>query len=621
LRTPLGAIIGVLSAFEDTPLTKDQKEMVHIMTRASDVVLSVVNNILDAAKLEAQKITLLNRTFDLLQVVEETLYILGEKAGNKQIELVLRYDHKTLPKYVKSDPDRLQQVLINLLSNSVKFTETGEVVLRISMASSNKSAIEENIVEKDTLFVEIIDTGIGIDSKFIKHIWESFAQADSSMTRRHDGTGLGLSICRHLVTINGGELGVTSELRKGSRFWFTWNVELLQTQPNANIQPSLSLSSTLRSERILVIDPVNTTRNTLVEFIEDHVKRVDAFDTAEKGVASAEMWKEQRNEVYDLVFFNIVEGNVEDVIKATKELKRISGEYRLCIVLMVFWSVRGRTLGREIMNEVGGQITTIYKPIMQNRVLECLYNNKSMTNEVYDFNVVKSLTDLKVEKYYHHNRPSAHINRSKDLSLKSNENTDKLKGIGEINNGESNQERTETLKRPTLKRMSSGADEISSEDDHTSKSRTRPTSKSKCVLCVEDNPINLKVIQHQLTKLGYRSLSATNGQEAVNLINNFVNHSNEGDPSSSSPNLPSDCREKISLVLMDCAMPVMSGYEASKAIREMESPISQVPIIALTASAIEGSKEKCLESGMNDFMTKPLKMSQLKEMLNKWLCD
>ncbi|CAG8767101.1 4459_t:CDS:2, partial [Acaulospora morrowiae] len=218
LRTPLGAIIGVLSAFEGTPLTKDQKEMVQIMMRASDIVLAVVNDILDAAKLEAQKLTLVNRTFDLLFLVEETIDIFGEQAGNKRIELILDCDPTSLPKYVKSDPD------------SIKFTETGEVVLKISMASSNKlitkgidSRDENNVIGKEKLFMEFVDTGIGIDAVFMTRIWDSFSQEDASTTRLHGGTGLGLSICKHLITINGGEFGVESELGKGSRFWFTWN--------------------------------------------------------------------------------------------------------------------------------------------------------------------------------------------------------------------------------------------------------------------------------------------------------------------------------------------------------------------------------------------------------------
>ncbi|CAG8524356.1 3017_t:CDS:10, partial [Acaulospora colombiana] len=349
LRTPLGAIIGLLSAFENTPLTKDQKEMVQIMTRASDVVLSVINNILDVANLEAQKITLINRNFDLLQIpIGMDNYSMHD----------ITFDEALFNK----DPiTRLQQVLINLLSNSIKFTKTGEIVLRVLMASSDESMIKDS-TKKNTIYVELIDTGVGIDPKFMKYIWESFSQADATITRPQDGTGLGLSICKHLVSMNGGKLGVTSELGKGSRFWFTWIVELLPVN-----QSNLVFPLNARSKRVLVIDPIHVARNTLAKLIGSHVKQVDAFGTVEESIASAKMWKEQHDEIYDL--------------------------------------------------------------------------------------------------------------------------------------------------------------------------------------------------------------------------------------------------------------PIMSGYDASRVIRAMKSPVSQIPIIALTASAIQGSREKCLESGMNDFLTKPLKIPQLKETLNKWLED
>ncbi|CAG8509044.1 666_t:CDS:10, partial [Acaulospora colombiana] len=574
LRTPLGAIIGMLSAFEDTPLTKDQKEMVQIMTRASDVVLSVINNILDAAKLEAQKITFANRDFDLLHVVEETLNIFGEKAGAKQLELILCYEHASLPKYVKSDPD------------SIKFTEAGEIVLKVSMAS-NESTIKDN-TKISTIYVELIDTGIGIDPKFINHIWKSFSQADTTITRRQDGTGLGLSICNHLVTINGGDLGVVSELGKGSRFWFTWKVEPLSVNQLNVVSPL-----TARSKRVLVIDPIHVARDALVKFIESQVKRVDAFDTVEEGIASAKMWKEQHNEIYDLGFFNICKNNLDDTKKALKELKSLCGDH-LYIVLMISWSTRERISGEEIIKEVKDQIIALYKPIMQKQILDCLYNNDNLN----DYSVIKPSAELRVEK--HENRSLIHI---KYL----NENDDNITTVlrNELKEENLILPLDRSSKITALKRMFSDDGENTTLDNSHA----------------EDNPINLKVIQHQLTKLGYKSLSAINGKEAIDLVTEFANHLNNKNTSTSSSNLHSDNYENISLILMDCAMPVMSGYDASKAIRAMKSPVSQIPIIALTASAIQGSREKCLESGMNDFLTKPLKILQLKEMLNRWLED
>ncbi|RHZ80261.1 hypothetical protein Glove_138g49 [Diversispora epigaea] len=615
LRTPLGAIIGVLSAFEETQLTEEQRDMVQIMSRASDVVLSVVNDILDAAKLEAQKISLMNRTFDLIDLIEKTIEIFGEKAGKKQIELILCVE-TALPKYVKSDPERFQQILMNLLSNSVKFTESGEIVLKISMTS-----FEESLTGKGTLYIELIDTGIGIDQSFMEDIWESFSQGDPSLTRVQDGTGLGLSICKNLVTINGGELGVTSELRKGSRFWFTWNVDLLplltlsssdsqstNTNDSFDIKNHLT-STTARAKRILVIDPVALSRTSLIKFINESVERIDAFDTSEKGINAAKEWEERNrnnnnnnNSIYDIVFFNLREDTIEDVKNGARKLRKICGE-DLCIVLLVFWSAEHRALGQKITKEIGGRISTLSKPVMQKRLLDFLRNNdifksspsSTTTNSTTittspEINIIKPFADLAAESFYQSRRSSISTNYINNVTIKSKDNNNINKKADES--------------KVPFKRTRE-------DQSHESKSKMpRLDLKSECILCVEDNPVNLKVILHQLSKLGYRTLSAINGQEALNLIEKeFGDLSNEENFKSAS--------SKISLILMDCMMPIMSGYDAAKALRSMKPPISEIPIIALTASAIQGSREKCLESGMDDFLTKPLKMGQLKEMLNQ----
>ncbi|KAF0555764.1 protein-histidine kinase [Gigaspora margarita] len=224
LRTPLGAIVGMMPSLEGTTLTTEQKDMLNIISNAADSVLSIVNNVLNVAKLESKKFILIDM----------------------------------LPRYVKSDPERLNQVLTHLLSNSVKFTNEGEIVLTISMQP--REVIEENndenssyiqVVKKEKLLIQLSDTGIGINPEYIKHAWESFSQADMSITKKQDGAGLGLSICKNLVEINGGEIKVESKLGKGSKFSFTWNVELLpmaslSTGRQFNKQISYVLPHTIR---------------------------------------------------------------------------------------------------------------------------------------------------------------------------------------------------------------------------------------------------------------------------------------------------------------------------------------------------------------------------------------
>ncbi|RIB01882.1 histidine kinase-like ATPase [Gigaspora rosea] len=234
LRTPLGAIEGMMPSLLGTTLTNEQKDMLNIISNAADIVLSIINDILNVAKLEAKKIILVNRTFDLLNSFESTINIFGKKAATKNIELIVNCEIDILPRYVKNDPERLNQVLTHLLSNSVKFTNEGEIVLTISMQprediekNNEKNSSCDQVVKKEKLLIELSDTGIGINPEYIKHAWESFSQGDMSITKNQDGTGLGLSICKNLVEINGGEIKVESRLGKGSKFSFTWNVEIL----------------------------------------------------------------------------------------------------------------------------------------------------------------------------------------------------------------------------------------------------------------------------------------------------------------------------------------------------------------------------------------------------------
>ncbi|CAG8566731.1 8368_t:CDS:2, partial [Racocetra persica] len=537
------------------------------------------------------------------------------------------------------------QVLINLLSNSLKFTDTGEIVLRVTLDElEGESSTNDENVKKGKLCVEVIDSGIGIDPAFIQSIWESFSQGDQSMTRRQDGTGLGLSICKHLVTINGGKIGVESEIKKGSRFWFTWNIERLSLSSvpittMSKTPDTINLSS--RSKRVLIVDYSDLSRQTLVKLVEGSVERINAFGSCEECITTVKAWQEQYHDeaLFDIVFFNVRENISEEIKNSAKELRRIFDD-NLCIVLIVFWSANGRALGQNLVQEIGGKTCMICKPVMQRRLVHCLYSRDfvsepyapTIQNEYYSS--VKPLADLRIENFYRSNRPPF-----SDETVKESSNLEKSPMVVSEETAKSSIERirkedlpavnipgTESLakgKGKNVESAQSGTKRMADDetentttptDDRASKFRFRPVSKSKCILCVEDNPINLKVIQHQLSKLGYPSLCATNGQEAVNLIESeYSNYSQ--DASSSDESNPG----RIALILMDCAMPIMSGFDASRAIRSMNTPISNVPIIALTASAVQGTKEQCLESGMNDYLTKPLKIAKLKEMLDQWL--
>ncbi|CAJ0906946.1 11923_t:CDS:10 [Entrophospora sp. SA101] len=595
LRTPLGAIIGVLSAFEETPLTDEQMDMVQIMTRASDVVLSVINDILDAAKMGAQKISLANKIFDVFDLMERTIEMFSERAGLKGIELILDYGSFDIEKSIKSDPERLQQVLMNLLLNAIKFTENGEITVEVSVMneenSENKNGLKfiDNYCDikkkkKDVLLFKVSDTGIG------------FIQCDASMTRPQDGIGLGLAICKYLVTINGGKLGVESELGKGSTFWFTWIIESsplssVPTTPAMYSSSPSSLSSltttdrellsSLRSKKVLIIDHIAKSRNRLIKILGEISEKVVAFDIIEKGIEESKKWRQSHNRpLYDMVFVNVKEETYKEQEKLINELSSLNqqnnpgdcsdGDSQFYVVIMLFWSVSGRIISKKMMSNIHGKKVALCKPVMKNKFLACLRNNELFKSS---------------SPYSNNDDPTI----SESIGINADENIHKLNNSSSFNvEGGFSVSCADVNNDGLLKRKSS----IDNDEDHLAKSRSRVVTKTKRILCVEDNPINLRVIQHQLIKLGYPSLTATNGQEAVDIVKSeFLNE-----------NFSSS-----------------NGFDASKEIKLMKPPASNIPIIALTASASEGTKAKCLESGMDDYVTKPLKLNQLGIILNKWL--
>ncbi|CAG8446781.1 3527_t:CDS:2 [Scutellospora calospora] len=342
LRTPLGVIVGFLSCFEDTTLTSDQKDMINIMAHSSDVVLSIVNDLLDAAKLEAQKVTLMNRTFDLSELLESTIEKFEKKAGEKNLELIVNCDVDMLPRYIKSDPKR------------VNFTNKGIIVLTISMQSQDVMDKNEmnstygQMFKKENLLIELYDTGIG------------FSQGDMSITREHTGTGLGLSICKNLVEINGGEIKVESQLGKGSKFWFIWNIESLSiTRSLLETQFDDQISYNIRQKRILIIHPIKEVRNAMLKYLK-RIEKVDAFDTFDKGINAIKIYKPLNNRfVYDIVFIRLYENN--EALNAALELKRLNNN--IVIIFIVFPNNEENELAKKLIEKVGGTTLILYTPI------------------------------------------------------------------------------------------------------------------------------------------------------------------------------------------------------------------------------------------------------------------
>ncbi|KAF0532045.1 protein-histidine kinase [Gigaspora margarita] len=542
LRTPLGAIVGILSSFENTALTTDQRDMINIISCASDIVLSIINDVLDAARLEARKVTLTNRTFNLLELFEGTIEKYEKRAGDKKIELIVNCEVDMLPRYVKSDPDRLKQVLSHLLSNSVKFTNEGKIVLKISIQSQEdidegkENPICGQVVKRGCLLIELYDTGIGMDPDYIENAWKSYSRGDMSITKTQDGTGLGLSICKNLVEINGGEIKVESVLRKGSKFWFTWNIELLSITSSllsSQFDPmSYILPQTIKQKRILIIHPIEDARNAMLKYLK-RIEKVDAFDTFEEGISAAKKYKNLNNQfAYDIVFIRLYENNEEKVMKAISELKGLEmNSNDLVIIFIVSPNNEEIELAEKLIGKVGGAAAVLYTPITWKKL--------------------------------------------KNIILTENTNQDNITGSD--------------------------------------------SKMSKCILCVDDNYISRENTLLQISKLGYSTVSAANGLEAVKLIDSKFRLLNDTYSSSFYSNIDRKKFQKISLILTECDLPIMSGFDFSQTVRAMKPPISEIPIVALTDLPMEEIRNKCIESKIDDYLAKPLKIEELEKVLTKWI--
>ncbi|KAF9197531.1 hypothetical protein BGZ49_001986, partial [Haplosporangium sp. Z 27] len=493
LRTPIGAIVGALSALEDTDynLTSEQRDMVKIMQITSDVALSVINDLLDTAKLEAGAMSLnIKECPGLLETLAQSVRIFSDKAGRKEVELIMEPSEDlenlemTLQQgsVVWTDGDRLQQVIMNLIGNAVKFTAAGKVVINCTLvkgagntpqlnssttfssdgqsstssgSSSNSSSSPSSAATSATGTVhhessqasfdgqsprmnmnssqipadapvshavfrmEVSDTGIGIDSDFLKnHIFKSFAQFDQTMTRRFGGTGLGLAISKHLVMMNGGILGVTSNVGQGSTFYFTWPItivgpspsRLLQHQNAIQLQRSLSTRLTLSPEiayetRAVVVDSVPESRHVMGFMLSQQNVKVTLYETCDNVIADEEnrssnllgpdgsvLISNYRSNAH--FFFSVRSSNAETIVETARGLGKLfqqknydakskegNENYKdliLSVVLIVFCSPQGRYLAKDMTKKIHEgledvvQCRYILKPVRADRVVECL---------------------------------------------------------------------------------------------------------------------------------------------------------------------------------------------------------------------------------------------------------
>jgi CheY-like chemotaxis protein/HPt (histidine-containing phosphotransfer) domain-containing protein/anti-sigma regulatory factor (Ser/Thr protein kinase) len=512
IRTPLNGIFGMISLLNATGLDDKQIKYVEILQNSSESLLSLINDILDFSKIEAGKAEIKNEIFNLSKIFEETITPLSVTAQQKGLEFYLYIDPQLDLEYL-GDHSKLRQIIMNLISNAVKFTEKGYIYVKIESAYNN--SLQNNSLQinsgQDKIHISVEDTGIGIEKSFHDKLFLSFTQLNSEDNRKYGGTGLGLAICKKLTKLLNGHLTFKSEPGKGTVFDFTVT---LKKSKNLKIKDSYDFNL-LKNNTFFIVGLDIKQNNIIKKYLESWQCKTLIFANI--------------NQLSDYICNENGDSNRSDAIKSD------------CIFLNL--------------------------PVEEDQLRRI-----SEDDLFKNLNLIVSfpLSRWSGKDYFDKRKTSKFIVRPVRYS---------------------------ELFKTAIAAMDIKAGVKDSQWDNVSINDLK--SKNKRILIVEDNPVNQKVSKEVLTKLGYATHTVNNGLEALEALK----------------------KDSFDIVLMDCQMPKMDGFEATMRIRNNEAGPhnADIPIIALTAQSFDDSEAKCLNSGMNDFITKPFNFNIMEQVIDQLL--